>query len=468
MGKTLFDKIWHEHVVVQDIDRPSLLYIDLHLIHEVTSPQAFDGLRDTNRKVRRPELTIATVDHNVPTKDRHLPIADQISRTQIEYLDRNVKEFGITYYGMNSAGQGIVHVIGPEQGYTQPGKTIVCGDSHTSTHGAFGALAFGIGTSEVEHVLATQCLRQSKPKTMEVRVDGTLPFGVTAKDIILGVIGQIGVDGAVGHVIEYTGEAIRSLSMEGRMTVCNMSIEAGGRAGMIAPDETTYEYLKGRPHCPKGRNFDKAIEKWDQYKSDPDAEYDKVVIINAEDLAPFVTWGTNPGMVAKITDSVPNPDSFELESQQLAGQKALEYMQLNAGTPITDIPLDRVFIGSCTNSRIEDLRAAAEVVKGYKVSETVNAMVVPGSFKVKEKAEKEGLDRIFKESGFEWRDAGCSMCLGMNPDTLSPGERCASTSNRNFEGRQGPGGLTHLVSPQMAAAAAIQGTFVDIRDWSFR
>ena len=468
MGKTLFDKIWDEHVVVQDIDKPSLIYIDLHLIHEVTSPQAFDGLRDTNRKVRRPELTIATVDHNVPTKDRHLPIADQISRTQIEYLDRNVKEFGITYYGMNSAGQGIVHVIGPEQGYTQPGKTIVCGDSHTSTHGAFGALAFGIGTSEVEHVLATQCLRQSKPKTMEVRVDGTLPFGVTAKDIILGVIGQIGVDGAVGHVIEYTGEAIRSLSMEGRMTVCNMSIEAGGRAGMIAPDETTYEYLKGRPHCPKGRNFDKAIEKWDQYKSDPDAEYDKVVIINAEDLAPFVTWGTNPGMVAKITDSVPNPDSFELESQQLAGQKALEYMQLNAGTPITDIPLDRVFIGSCTNSRIEDLRAAAEVVKGYKVSDTVNAMVVPGSFKVKEKAEKEGLDRIFKESGFEWRDAGCSMCLGMNPDILSPGERCASTSNRNFEGRQGPGGLTHLVSPQMAAAAAIQGTFVDIRDWSFR
>ena len=468
MGKTLFEKIWNEHVVVQDIDKPSLIYIDLHLIHEVTSPQAFDGLRDTNRKVRRPELTIATVDHNVPTKDRHLPIADQISRTQIEYLDRNVKEFGITYYGMNSAGQGIVHVIGREQGYTQPGKTIVCGDSHTSTHGAFGALAFGIGTSEVEHVLATQCLRQSKPKTMEVRVDGTLPFGVTAKDIILGVIGQIGVDGAVGHVIEYTGEAIRSLSMEGRMTVCNMSIEAGGRAGMIAPDETTYEYLKGRPHCPKGRNFDKAIEKWDQYKSDPDAEYDKVVIINAEDLAPFVTWGTNPGMVAKITDSVPNPDSFELESQQLAGQKALEYMQLNAGTPITDIPLDRVFIGSCTNSRIEDLRAAAEVVKGYKVSDTVNAMVVPGSFKVKEKAEKEGLDRIFKESGFEWRDAGCSMCLGMNPDILSPGERCASTSNRNFEGRQGPGGLTHLVSPQMAAAAAIQGTFVDIRDWSFR
>ena len=464
MGKTLFDKIWDEHVVVQDIDKPSLIYIDLHLIHEVTSPQAFDGLRDTNRKVRRPELTIATVDHNVPTKDRHLPIADQISRTQIEYLDRNVKEFGITYYGMNSAGQGIVHVIGPEQGYTQPGKTIVCGDSHTSTHGAFGALAFGIGTSEVEHVLATQCLRQSKPKTMEVRVDGALPYGVTAKDIILGVIGQIGVDGAVGHVIEYTGEAIRSLSMEGRMTVCNMSIEAGGRAGMIAPDETTYEYLKGRPHCPKGRNFDKAIEKWDQYKSDPDAEYDKVVIINAEDLAPFVTWGTNPGMVAKITDSVPNPDSFELESQQLAGQKALEYMQLNAGTPITDIPLDRVFIGSCTNSRIEDLRAAAEVVKGYKVSDTVNAMVVPGSFKVKEKAEKEGLDRIFKESGFEWRDAGCSMCLGMNPDILEPGQRCASTSNRNYEGRQGFGGRTHLVSPQMAAAAAINGHFVDIRE----
>ena len=468
MGKTLFEKIWNEHVVVQDPEKPSLIYIDLHLIHEVTSPQAFAGLRDTNRKVRKPELTIATVDHNVPTKDRHLPIADQISRTQIEYLDRNVKEFGITYYGMNSAGQGIVHVIGPEQGYTQPGKTIVCGDSHTSTHGAFGALAFGIGTSEVEHVLATQCLRQSKPKTMEIRVDGKLPIGVTAKDIILGVIGQIGVDGAVGHVIEYTGEAIRSLSMEGRMTVCNMSIEAGGRAGMIAPDQVTFEYLKGKPHCPKGRNFDKAVEKWEQYKSDPDAEYDKVVIIDATKLAPFVTWGTNPGMVAKITDVVPAPDSFELKSQQLASQKALDYMHLDPGTPIIDISLDRVFIGSCTNSRIEDLRAAAQVVKGYKVNEKINAIVVPGSFKVKEKAEKEGLDRIFKESGFEWREAGCSMCLGMNPDFLTPGERCASTSNRNFEGRQGPGGLTHLVSPQMAAAAAIEGTFVDIRNWTFK
>ena len=468
MGKTLFEKIWNEHVVVQDPEKPSLIYIDLHLIHEVTSPQAFAGLRNTNRKVRKPELTIATVDHNVPTKDRHLPIADQISRTQIEYLDRNVKEFGITYYGMNSAGQGIVHVIGPEQGYTQPGKTIVCGDSHTSTHGAFGALAFGIGTSEVEHVLATQCLRQSKPKTMEIRVDGKLPIGVTAKDIILGVIGQIGVDGAVGHVIEYTGEAIRSLSMEGRMTVCNMSIEAGGRAGMIAPDQVTFEYLKGKPHCPKGRNFDKAVEKWEQYKSDPDAEYDKVVIIDATKLAPFVTWGTNPGMVAKITDVVPAPDSFELKSQQLASQKALDYMHLDPGTPIIDISLDRVFIGSCTNSRIEDLRAAAQVVKGYKVNEKINAIVVPGSFKVKEKAEKEGLDRIFKESGFEWREAGCSMCLGMNPDFLTPGERCASTSNRNFEGRQGPGGLTHLVSPQMAAAAAIEGTFVDIRNWTFK
>ena len=468
MGKTLFEKIWNEHVVVQDPEKPSLIYIDLHLIHEVTSPQAFAALRDTNRKVRKPELTIATVDHNVPTKDRHLPIADQISRTQIEYLDRNVKEFGITYYGMHSAGQGIVHVIGPEQGYTQPGKTIVCGDSHTSTHGAFGALAFGIGTSEVEHVLATQCLRQSKPKTMEIRVDGKLPIGVTAKDIILGVIGQIGVDGAVGHVIEYTGEAIRSLSMEGRMTVCNMSIEAGGRAGMIAPDQVTFEYLKGKPHCPKGRNFDKAVEKWQQYKSDPDAEYDKVVIVDATKLAPFVTWGTNPGMVAKITDVVPAPDSFELKSQQLASQKALDYMHLDPGTPITDISLDRVFIGSCTNSRIEDLRAAAQVVKGYKVNENINAIVVPGSFKVKEKAEKEGLDRIFKESGFEWREAGCSMCLGMNPDFLTPGERCASTSNRNFEGRQGPGGLTHLVSPQMAAAAAIEGTFVDIRNWTFK
>ena len=468
MGKTLFEKIWKEHVVVQDPEKPSLIYIDLHLVHEVTSPQAFAALRDTNRKVRKPELTIATVDHNVPTKDRHLPIADQISRTQIEYLDRNVKEFGITYYGMNSAGQGIVHVIGPEQGYTQPGKTIVCGDSHTSTHGAFGALAFGIGTSEVEHVLATQCLRQSKPKTMEIRVDGKLPIGVTAKDIILGVIGQIGVDGAVGHVIEYTGEAIRSLSMEGRMTVCNMSIEAGGRAGMIAPDQVTFDYLKGKPHCPKGRNFDKAVEKWQQYKSDPDAEYDKVVIVDATKLAPFVTWGTNPGMVAKITDVVPAPDSFELKSQQLASRKALDYMHLDPGTPITDISLDRVFIGSCTNSRIEDLRAAAQVVKGYKVNENINAIVVPGSFKVKEKAEKEGLDRIFKESGFEWREAGCSMCLGMNPDFLTPGERCASTSNRNFEGRQGPGGLTHLVSPQMAAAAAIEGTFVDIRNWTFK
>ncbi|MBI2172096.1 MAG: 3-isopropylmalate dehydratase large subunit [Chloroflexi bacterium] len=467
MPKTMFQKIWDDHVVYQEPDGPAILYIDLHLVHEVTSPQAFDGLRLNHRTVRRTDLTVATVDHNVPTSDRHLPIADPISRRQVEVMEQNVKEFGIPYYGMNSPGQGIVHVIGPEQGYTLPGKTIACGDSHTSTHGALGALAIGIGTSEVEHVLATQCLRQSRPKTMEVRVNGTLPRGVTAKDVILGIIGKIGVSGGTGHVIEYTGEAIRGLSMEGRLTVCNMSIEAGARAGMIAPDDTTYKYVEGRPHAPKGKAFEKALERWKALASDPGAQYDKLVELNAPDLSPFVTWGTNPGMVAPVTASVPGPDSFATELERGAVQRALTYMDLKAGTPIQDIKLDRVFIGSCTNSRIEDLRAAASVVKGRKAASTVYAMVVPGSAGVKAQAEKEGLDAVFKEAGFDWRDAGCSMCLGMNPDILLPGQRCASTSNRNFEGRQGPGGRTHLVSPQMAAAAAIAGHFVDIREWEF-
>jgi len=396
-----------------------------------------------------------------------LPIADAISKRQVEALEENVEEFEVPYFGMNDPGQGIVHVIGPEQGFTQPGKTIVCGDSHTSTHGALGALAFGIGTSEVEHVLATQCLRQSRPQTMEIRVDGALPKGLTAKDIILGIIGKIGVSGGTGYVIEYTGEAIRSLSMEGRMTICNMSIEAGARAGMIAPDETTFEYVRGRPHAPQGSEFEKAVEAWKGLRTDEGAQYDKVVILNTDELSPFVTWGTNPGMVVPVTDTVPYPDSFETEIAREAAQRALTYMGLQAGTLIQDIDLDRVFIGSCTNSRIEDLRAAAQIVKGRKVADTVQAMVVPGSAAVKEQAEQEGLHDVFTEAGFEWRDAGCSMCLGMNPDILMPGQRCASTSNRNFEGRQGPGGRTHLVSPQMAAAAAVAGHFVDIRDWEF-
>ena len=465
MPKTMFDKIWESHIVHEEPGKPALLYIDLHLVHEVTSAQAFEGLRLSGRSIRRPELTVGTVDHNVPTTDRSIPIADEVSRRQIETLDTNAKEFGITYFDMFSEGQGIVHVIGPEQGYTQPGKTIVCGDSHTSTHGAFGAFALGIGTSEVEHVLATQCLLQQKPKNMEVRINGQLPFGVTAKDLILAIIGQIGVGGGVGHVIEYTGEAIRSLSMAGRMTVCNMSIEGGARAGLIAPDEITFDYMKGKPQVPHGGDFDRAVEHWITLPSDKGAHFDKLVEIDASALSPFVSWGTNPGMVVSITDRVPDPSSFNTESEKTAAERALQYMGLQPNSPIQEISLDRVFIGSCTNSRIEDLRAAAEIVKGKQVSSDVNAIVVPGSFTVKMQAEREGLDGIFKDAGFEWREAGCSMCLGMNPDILQPGERAASTSNRNFEGRQGPGGRTHLVGPEMAAAAAIAGHFVDIRDW---
>ncbi len=463
--KTLFDKIWDAHVVHEEAGKPTLLYVDLHLVHEVTSAQAFDGLRLNERKVRRPDLTIATADHNVPTWDRSLPITDEISKAQLEALSKNAKEFGITLYDIYSEGQGIVHVIGPEQGYTQPGKLIVCGDSHTSTHGALGALAFGIGTSEVEHVLATQSILQNKPKSMEIRVDGGLPKGVSAKDIILSIIGKIGVGGAVGHVVEYTGEAIRALSVEGRLTVCNMSIEAGARAGMIAPDEKTIEYLKGRPRAPKGEAWEAAVETWKSLPTDPGARYDTVVRIDASTLAPYVSWGTNPGMVAPVTDRVPDPASFSSAADRSAAERALEYMGLEPDIAIEDIKLDRVFIGSCTNSRMEDLRAAAEIAKGRKVNPSVYAMVVPGSWAVKQQAEAEGLDRIFKDAGFDWREAGCSMCLGMNPDILQPGERCASTSNRNFEGRQGKGGRTHLVSPQMAAAAAIAGHFVDIREW---
>jgi 3-isopropylmalate/(R)-2-methylmalate dehydratase large subunit len=463
--QTMFDKIWNNHIVSNEVGKPTILYIDLHLIHEVTSPQAFEGLRLAGRKVRRPDLTVATVDHNVPTTDRSLPITDQISKKQIETLDINAKEFGITYFDMFSPGQGIVHVIGPEQGYTQPGKTIVCGDSHTSTHGAFGAFALGIGTSEVEHVLATQCLVQQKPKNMEIRVNGSLPFSVTAKDLILAIIGEIGVGGGIGHVIEYTGEAIRSLTMAGRMTVCNMSVEAGARAGMIAPDDTTFEYLRGKAHAPKGKEFDNAVTKWKDLATDSGAKFDKIVEIDASKLTPFVTWGTNPGMVTSITGIVPDPETFSNESEKSAARRALDYMDLQPNTPIQEITLDKVFIGSCTNSRIEDLRSVAAIVKGKQVNQNVIAIIVPGSFTIKLKAEQEGLDSIFKEAGFEWREAGCSMCLGMNPDILQPGERSASTSNRNFEGRQGPGGRTHLVSPEMAAAAAIAGHFVDIREW---
>jgi 3-isopropylmalate/(R)-2-methylmalate dehydratase large subunit len=463
--RTLFQKIWDSHVVHEAPGEPALLYIDLHLVHEVTSPQAFEGLRLSGRKVRRPDLTVATMDHNVPTWDRRLPITDDISRQQMETLARNCREFGITLYDLHSDRQGIVHVIGPELGLTQPGMTIVCGDSHTSTHGAFGALAFGIGTSEVEHVLATQCLQQTRPKTMEVRVEGRLGRGVTAKDVILGIIGRIGTAGGTGYVIEYTGEAIRSLSMEGRMTVCNMSIEAGARAGMIAPDDKTFAYLEGRRHAPKGKAFERAVEFWRSLATDDGAVYDRVEVFDAGQMAPYVTWGTNPGMVVPVTGRVPSPDDFQDETDRRAAERALAYMGLTPGTAIQDIPIDRVFIGSCTNARIEDLRAAAAIVRGKKVHPNVYAMVVPGSMQVKLQAEAEGLHEIFKAAGFDWREAGCSMCLGMNPDVLKPGERCASTSNRNFEGRQGKGGRTHLVSPQMAAAAAIAGHFVDIREW---
>ncbi len=464
---TLFDKLWNAHVVCEPDGKPALLYIDLHLVHEVTSPQAFDGLRAAQRRVRRPDLTIATVDHNVPTTDRRLPITDPIAAKQIEALRHNCREFDVTLYDINAAEQGIVHVIGPELGLTQPGMTIVCGDSHTSTHGAFGALAFGIGTSEVEHVLATQCLQQTKPRTMKVQTRGTLPEGVTAKDLALAIIGQIGTDGATGYVIEYAGEAVRSLSMEGRMTLCNMSIEAGARAGMIAPDETTFAYLEGRRFAPRGADWDEAVAYWRTLQTDEGATFDQTVEIDASSLAPFVTWGTSPGMVVPITGRVPDAVENATESDQRATRRALEYMNLEPGTLVEEIAIDRVFIGSCTNARLEDLRAAARVVRGYRINGAVHAMVVPGSQAIKRAAEEEGLDRIFTEAGFEWRESGCSMCLGMNPDILQPGERCASTSNRNFEGRQGRGGRTHLVSPAMAAAAAIAGHFTDVREWKF-
>ena len=462
--KTMFEKIWDAHVVHKEPGKPDILYVDLHLVHEVTSAQAFDGLRMNGRKVRRPDLTVATADHNTPT-DRSAPLTDPTSRKQLEALARNCEEFGITLYDMGNPMQGIVHVIAPEQGRTQPGMVVVCGDSHTSTHGAFGTFALGIGTTQVEQVLATQCLVQAKPKSMELRINGPLPFGVTAKDLVLGIIGRIGVDGGQGHVIEYTGEALRSLTMEGRMTVCNMSIEAGARAGMVAPDDATFEYLRGRSHVPKGDEFEKAIEHWSDLRSDEGAWYDTTVEIEADTLEPMVSWGTNPGMVVPVTGRVPDPASFETDGDRRAAESALEYMDLEPDTRIQDIGIDRVFLGSCTNARIEDLRSAAEVVQGRSVSDKVYAMVVPGSTAVKAQAEVEGLDGVFKDAGFDWREAGCSMCLGMNPDILGPGERCASTSNRNFEGRQGKGGRTHLVSPQMAAAAAIAGHFVDIRDW---
>ena len=468
MPRTLFEKIWDAHVVRAAENQPALLYIDLHLVHEVTSPQAFDGLRAANRRVRRPDLTVATIDHNVPTTDRSLPIEDPIAAKQIETLRRNCEEFGVQLFDINSREQGIVHVIGPELGLTQPGMTIVCGDSHTSTHGAFGALAFGIGTSEVEHVLATQCLPQNQARTMLVDVRGRLAEGVTAKDLALGIIGQIGTDGATGYVIEYAGEAVRALSMEARMTLCNMSIEAGARAGMIAPDETTFEYLKDKRFAPQAEKWEQAVSYWRTLPSDADAQFDRTIQMDASSIAPCVTWGTNPGMVTSIDGAVPDPADSVHESERAAIERALEYMALKAQTKISEIPIDRVFIGSCTNSRIEDLRAAARVVKGHRISESVHAMVVPGSQTVKLTAEREGLDQVFREAGFEWRESGCSMCLGMNSDILQPGERCASTSNRNFEGRQGRGGRTHLVSPAMAAAAAIAGHFVDIRQWEYR
>jgi 3-isopropylmalate/(R)-2-methylmalate dehydratase large subunit len=463
--RTLSEKIWESHVIKREPGKPDLLYVDLHLVHEVTSPQAFESLRMSGRKVRRPELTVATVDHNVPTADRDKPWPDPLSIEQVDVLDRNVRDFNLTYFGVNDQRQGIVHVIGPEQGLTQPGLTIVCGDSHTATHGALGALAIGIGTSEVEHVLATQTLPQAKPKTMAVEVNGALPPGVVAKDVILSIIRKIGVSGGIGHVIEYRGDTIRHLSMEGRMTVCNMSIEGGARAGMVAPDDKTYAYLEGRPFAPQGKDWERALEYWQGLPTDEGASFDKVVTLRAEEIEPSVTWGTTPAQSVPVTGHVPNPDEFTDAGARELGWRSLTYMDLKPGIAIEDINLDRVFIGSCTNSRIEDLRAAAGVVRGYKVAPSVRAMVVPGSGLVKAQAEQEGLDQVFVEAGFEWRDAGCSMCLGMNPDILMPGERCASTSNRNFEGRQGPGGRTHLVSPEMAAAAAIKGHFVDIRDW---
>jgi 3-isopropylmalate/(R)-2-methylmalate dehydratase large subunit len=466
MPKTLFEKVWDAHLVRREPGEPDLLYVDLHLVHEVTSPQAFDSLRMSGRRVRRPELSLATIDHGVPTIGRELGISDPMSKIQIEALIRNCEEFGITLFGLDDPRQGIVHVIGPEQGVTQPGMTIVCGDSHTATHGAFGALAFGIGTSEVEHVLATQTLPQARPRSMSIEVDGELAFGVTAKDIILGIIARIGTAGGTGHVIEYRGSAVRALSMEGRMTICNMSIEGGARAGMIAPDDTTFAYLEGRPYAPRQRAWEEALDWWRSLPTDEGALFDTELRIEAADLAPYVSWGTNPGQTVPVTGRVPSPDEFDDPVERDSVSRALAYMDLHPGTPIREISLDRVFLGSCTNARIEDLREAARIVEGRTVAPGISAMVVPGSGLVKLQAEEEGLDRVFKEAGFEWRDAGCSMCLGMNPDILSPGERCASTSNRNFEGRQGKGGRTHLVSPVMAAAAAVTGHFVDIREWS--
>ncbi|EHN12253.1 3-isopropylmalate dehydratase large subunit [Patulibacter medicamentivorans] len=462
MPKTLFDKIWEAHEVAE-----GLIYIDLHMVHEVTSPQAFDGLRLAGRPVRRPDKTLATADHNVPTDGTPVAarIKDALSRTQVETLERNCAEFGVPVFSLGSNRQGIVHVVGPEQGMTQPGMTIVCGDSHTATHGAFGALAFGIGTSEVEHVLATQTLVQKKPKSMRIRFEGELPYGVTAKDMILGAIGQMGVDGAVGYVVEFAGPAVEQLSMEGRMTICNMTIEGGGRAGMIAPDQTTFDYVQGKPAAPKGEAWDAAVEQWKQLYTDEGAVFDKEIVVDVTQLSPRVTWGTTPGMVVGVDGTVPTPDSFDDVAQREQAQRALEYMGLEGGERIEEIKIDRVFLGSCTNGRLADLQAAADVIQGRKVADHVYAMVVPGSVQVKIAAEQLGLDKVFTDAGFDWRGAGCSMCLGMNPDVLQPGERCASTSNRNFQGRQGKGGRTHLVSPQMAAAAAIEGHFVDIREW---
>ncbi len=465
-GTTLFDKIWESHVVRTEPDGTALLYIDRQLVHEVTSPQAFEGLKLAGRQPRRPAATLAVPDHNVPTTDRKLAIADPISAKQIQTLEENCRDFGIPLFGMNDIRQGIVHVIGPEQGFTLPGTTIVCGDSHTSTHGAFGALAFGIGTSDVEHVLATQCLVQKRPKTMEIRVNGILSDRCSAKDIILAIIGKIGTAGGTGYVIEYTGSAIHALSMEGRMTICNMSIEGGARAGMVAPDEKTIAYIKERPLAPKGDLYERAVQAWRQLKTDSNARYDVTVTLRAEDIAPQVSWGTSPGMVIGVDQKVPDPRTMSDKKTKNATERALEYMGLFPNLPITDIKIDKVFIGSCTNSRIEDLRLAAGFAKGKKVAKTVHALVVPGSGLVKQQAEAEGLDRVFREAGFEWREAGCSMCLAMNADVLQPDERCASTSNRNFEGRQGAGGRTHLVSPAMAVAAAVEGHFVDIRYWS--
>ena len=466
--RTLFEKIWSTHVVCEPGDQPPIIYIDRHYVHEVTSPQAYDGLRAAGRKVRRPDLTFATVDHNVPTTTPRLVIKDDVAARQIEALRKNCSEFGVPLFDLTSEEQGIVHVIGPELGLTLPGMTIVCGDSHTSTHGAFGAFAFGIGTSEVEHVLATQCLPQRKPKTMKIEVSGTLPDGVTAKDLALGIIGKLGTDGATGHVIEYCGSAIQALSMEARMTLCNMAIEGGARAGLIGPDETTFAYIRNRQYAPKGAAWDAAVVAWRALNTDPGANFDREVHIEAAELQPQVTWGTNPGMVVAVGERVPDPTVVSDDAQRQSFERALAYMNLKPGTPVEQIEVDRVFIGSCTNSRIEDLRAAAKVVSGYRVAPTVHAMVVPGSQRIKAKAEEEGLDRIFRNAGFEWRESGCSMCLGMNPDILSPGQRCASTSNRNFEGRQGRGGRTHLVSPAMAAAAAIKGHFTDIREWEYK